>query len=112
MTCFQLQSDDIRYHWIEHFESGGAASEAHLILKYEPRVSEPSNTYKQDLFSAALLHIVSWINNKSEVSKGGRFFHIKNVLFLQYFATHLHLNNPNVKAQFLNMPLFEALPRL
>lgn len=60
MISFWLPSSDTRYHWIEHFESDGAVSERGRIRRCEPRASEPSKTYKQDLFSSALLFIASW----------------------------------------------------
>lgn len=43
ISSFLLPSGDIRNHWIEHSEISIALSVRGIILKYEPKASEPSN---------------------------------------------------------------------
>lgn len=60
INSFFPPSDDIRNHWIEHFNISGAPSSQGMILKCEPKVSEPSNSYKWGSLSSSLLHFSSW----------------------------------------------------
>lgn len=55
IISFLLHSNDTRYHWIEHFVSGGAISEQGRIRRFEPKVTEPSKAYTEHLFSSAIL---------------------------------------------------------
>lgn len=43
ISSFLLPSGDMRNHWIEHSEISAAVSVRGVIIKYEPKASEPSN---------------------------------------------------------------------
>ena len=60
ISSLLLHSDDKRYHWTVQFESSIASLERGWTLIIDPKVSEPPNSYKLNLFSSALLLSASW----------------------------------------------------
>lgn len=54
-----LPTGCIRYHWIKQSDTFGAVLVRRIICKHEPKLSRPSNSYMQSMFSLGDFRIAS-----------------------------------------------------